>query len=69
MKVFEVITENSDEDKKVIQTVEYVTSEIDSILDVVDFFTEYCDQYDIDLKGVREVLVISQHLNGDNNDN
>ena len=63
MKVFEVITEHCEGDSnKIITTVEYVTSKKDTLKSVTDHFTEHCEQYEKDLKGVREVLVIVRHV-------
>jgi len=63
MKVFEVITEHCEGDsKEITTTVQYVTTERDFLLDIVDHFTTHCEQYDKDLKGVREVLIITEHI-------
>jgi multidrug efflux pump subunit AcrB len=63
MKVFEVTTEHLEGDsKKISTTVQYVTSDKDTIQAVTDYFTEHCKQHLKDLKGVREVLVISEHI-------
>ena len=63
MKVFEVTTEHCEADsKEITTTVQYVTSEENTIMSVVDHFTRHCYEYEKDLKGVREVLVIVQHL-------
>jgi len=62
-KVFEVTTEHCVGDSKEITTmVQYVTCKTDSLLDVTEYFTAECEQYDKDLKGVREVLTIVQHI-------
>ena len=62
MKVFEVMTEHEDADKKVINTIEYVTVKDDSLLSVVDYFTRHCFEYEKDLKSVREVLTVVQNI-------
>ncbi len=63
MKVFEVRTESCEEDsKKITETVRFVTAEENTLLSVTDYFTTHCEQFDEDLKGVREVLVISQNI-------
>ena len=63
MKVFEVTTEHCEDDsKEITTTVQYVTSEENTIMSVVDHFTRHCYEYEKDLKGVREVLVIVEHL-------
>ena len=63
MKVFEVTTEYCKGDSKEIETmVQYVTSQSDTLKSVVDYFTAHCEQYGEDLKGVREVLVLVQHI-------
>ena len=64
MNVLEVTTEHCEGDsKEITTTVHYVTSEKNTILSVTEHFTKHCDQYEIELKGVREVLAIVQHLN------
>jgi len=63
MKVFEVTTEHCMGDsKEITTTVQYVTSEKDTLLSVTDYFTKHCEEYEKDLKGVREVLVIVEHI-------
>jgi ribosomal protein S15P/S13E len=63
MKVFEVISEFCRSDSKEITTeVQYVTSEKDTLQSVTDYFTKHCEEYEKDLKGVREVLTIVQHI-------
>ena len=63
MKVFEVRTERCKAgSKEIIEAVQYVTSEEDTLLSVIEYFTKYCEEYEEDLKGVREVLVIVQHI-------
>lgn len=62
MKLFEVTTEYT-HNKETIKSVEYVTSEANTIKSVVDYFAEHCYQYEKELIGVREVLVIVQHIN------
>ena len=67
MKVFEVITEECGEGKEIVSTVQYVTSKHDTLKSVTDYFTEFCEQYEKDLKSVREVLTISEHISLDSN--
>lgn len=63
MKVFEVTTEHCENDsKEITTTVQYVTSEEDTLMSVVDHFTRHCYEYEKSLIGVREVLVIVQHI-------
>jgi len=63
MKVFEVTTEHCEGDSKEITTTRlYVTSEKDTLKSVTDYFTKHCYEYEKDLKGVREVLIIVQHV-------
>ncbi len=63
MKVFEVVIESCKKDsKEIVTSVQYVTSEKDNILAVTKYFTEHCEQYKEDLKSVKEVLIIVQHL-------
>ncbi|MBW1672109.1 MAG: hypothetical protein JRJ45_00435 [Deltaproteobacteria bacterium] len=63
MKVFEVTTEHcKDDSDEIIKSVQYVTSEKDTLKSVADHFTAHCYEYDKELKGVREVLTIVQHI-------
>ena len=63
MKVFEVTMEFCRSDSKEIEReVNYVTSELDTLISVVEYFTEHCFQYDKDLIGVREVLNLVTHI-------
>ena len=63
MKVFEVITEHcSDDAKEIRRQAQYVTAEDNSFKTVVDYFTTHCEQYEEDLIGVREIIVIVQHI-------
>jgi len=63
MIVFEVTTEHCEGDsKEIITTVQYVTTQDNKIKSVTDYFTEHCEQYEKDLKGVREVLTIVNHI-------
>lgn len=64
MKVFEVITEYEDSSNKTIAEYQYVTAENNTLKSVVDYFTEHCYQYEKELKSVKEVLVIIQHIKG-----
>ena len=61
MKVFEVVTEHWDGDTAVNET-QFVTSEKDSLKSVTDHFTIHCFEYDKELKSVREVLTIVEHI-------
>ncbi len=63
MKVFEVSTEHSEGDsKEILTTVQYVTSEKNTLKSVTDYFTQHCYEYEKDLKGVREILTIVEHV-------
>jgi ribosomal protein S15P/S13E len=63
MKVFEVISEYCQGDsKEIITERQYVTSESNTILAVTAYFTKHCYEYEKDLKSVREVLTIVQHI-------
>jgi len=59
MKVFEVITEVY-QDEEILKQTQYVTSKENNLKSVVDHFTTYCEQYETELLGVREVLTIVQ---------
>lgn len=62
-KVFEVITETYPKDTtEVIEQRQYVTSEDDNLLDVAEYFKMHCEQFEEELKSVREVLVIVHHI-------
>ena len=63
MKVFEVTADYCEGDsKEIITERQFVTSEDDTLKSVTDHFTIHCEQYEKDLKGVREILVIVQHI-------
>ncbi len=63
MKVFEVVTEHCEgNSNKIEATVFYVTSNEDTLLSVAEYYTEHCEQYDQDLKSVKEVLTIIEHI-------
>lgn len=63
MKVFEVTTEHcADDSDEVIKTVQYVAVEDDMLITVVDHFTRHCMEYEKDLIGVREVLVVTERI-------
>ena len=63
IKVFEVTTERcADDSKEIITTVQYVTTEDNCLLSVVSYFTQHCEEYELDLKGVRDVLNVVQHI-------
>jgi ribosomal protein S15P/S13E len=69
MKVFEVISEYCPGDsKEVITERQYVTSEEDTLLSVTKYFTRHCEEYERDLKSVREVLIIVQHISESSDD-
>lgn len=61
-KVFKVITERL-EGKEIIEEIQYVTSESDTLQSVVNYFAAHCEQYPKELKGVHEVVTIVQHIN------
>jgi hypothetical protein len=66
MKVFEVRTEReADNNDEIVTTIQYVTSSEDDIKQVFNYF-EYCEEYGMELKGVREVLTISLHIRKEN---
>jgi len=63
MKVFEVTIEYCREDSnEIITERQYVTSEEDTLKSVTDYFTNHCYEYDKELKSVREVVTIVQHI-------
>lgn len=63
MKVFEVVTEFCrGEDKEITKEYQYVTSERDTLISVVEYFTRHCEEYEKELKSVKEVAVIVQHI-------
>jgi len=63
MKVFEVTTEHCIGDSKEITTTRtYVTSGDNTLLSVTEYFTKHCFEYEKDLIGVREILVIVEHI-------
>jgi hypothetical protein len=63
MKVFEVTTEHTSADNnEIVKTVLYVTAESNTLIDVVDYFTRHCLEYEKDLIGVREILVVVEHI-------
>jgi len=62
MKVFEVTSERCNDKDEIITTVKYVTTEENTLLSVIEYFTIHCEEYEEDLKGIREVLVVIQHL-------
>jgi hypothetical protein len=62
-KVFEVLTEHCEGDSNEITiTRQYVTAKDNTIKAVTDYFTVECEQYEKQLMGVKEVLVIVQHI-------
>ena len=63
MKVFEVRIEHCKADsKEIIESVQYVTSEKDTLLSVTEYFTRHCEEYQEDLKSIKEVVTIVQHI-------
>ena len=63
IKVFQVITESFKENSNELEEmIQYVTSEENTMLSVVEHFTTHCEQYEEDLKSVRDVLSIVQHI-------
>ena len=61
MKIFEVQYETYVADEQELTEVhEYVVA--DDLKQVTDHLTEFCEQYDHDLKLVREVLVVVRDL-------
>ena len=66
MKVFEVTSEYCEGDsKEIITERQFVTSEENTLKSVTDYFTKHCYEYEKDLRGVREILVIVQHIEKD----
>ena len=62
-KVFEVITEaTNSENSEIVETRQYVTSDSDSMLAVVNYYTRQCREYMLDLKSVSEILSISNNI-------
>ena len=63
MKVFEVITEESNNETLEISTSrQYVTSEDNSLLSVTEYFTHQCSQLTMELTSVREILTVSNNI-------
>jgi len=63
MKVFQVDIEYCPNDSKEIVTEsQFVTCADNSLESVVRYFTKECYEFEKDLKGVREVLTIVQHI-------
>lgn len=60
MKIFEARYETEGEDKQVIEVCEFIAA--DNLEDVATYFTEFCMQYDHDLKLVREVLTVVRDI-------
>jgi hypothetical protein len=60
MKVFEVIT-RCEHDGKVLDIKEYVTTD-GGFKEVVLHYVDHCEQYEMELVGVTEVLTIVQHI-------
>lgn len=62
-KVFEVISEYCEGDsKEIITRRQFVTSADGTMKSVTDYFTQHCEEYEEDLKSVREFLVVVQHI-------
>lgn len=63
MKVFEVICEYCESSSTaVIEERHFVTAEDDSLQSVVNYFTQHCEEYEKDLKGVHAILTVSQRI-------
>lgn len=62
MKVFEIITEHCGTNEEIVTEHRYVTSEQNTIKSVADYFTQHCLEYDKKLIGIREILIIVQHI-------
>ena len=60
--VFQVTTEEINENNEIIETISYVTDESNCILNVTNYMKAHADSIRVDLKSVREVLSISQHI-------
>jgi ribosomal protein S15P/S13E len=63
IKVFQVICEYTGDDGEVIEESQFVTHESNSLLGVTKHFTKHCDEFEKDLKSVRDVLNIVEHIN------
>ena len=63
MKVFEVITETGNkENSNLVKTIQFVTSENNSMESVVRYYTKQCENYCLNLKSVSEIIIISNHI-------
>lgn len=62
MKVFEVST-RCEHDGKVLDIKEYVTTD-GGFKEVALHYVDHCEQYEMELVGVVEVLTIVQHIKG-----
>ncbi len=65
MKVFEVLTEYYHPITDVIlKETQYVTSEKNTIKSVTDYFDMHCKDYNKELKSIREILTVVEHIGG-----
>jgi len=64
MKVFEVLLERCSDlcREDVEEERHFVTSCDDSILSVANHFSKYCEEMDAELRCVREILTVTEHL-------
>ena len=62
MKVFEVMTEHLNDDDGVVETRQYVTHPLNCLLSVTEFYSRDCEELNMELKSVREVLVVCHQL-------
>ena len=60
MKVFEVICEYCGEGKEIITERQFVSGK--TFEGVAEHFVQHCEEYEKDLKCVREVLVVVEHV-------
>ena len=62
MKVFEVRWESLGDDDIITETIEYATHEDDCLMGVVQHYEFECVATGVQLKGVREVLVVCNQI-------
>ena len=62
MKVFQVISERIDEEGRVVDVERYVTATDNSLKTVCDWYTRHCDEYEENLKLVREVITVCHQI-------
>ena len=62
MKVFMVVYESYDNSTSCFNNIEYVTSDFDNIVDVVLYYSKFCEEIEAELKEVKEIITITQHI-------